>query len=495
MTTKGKAIGSANDAIPSLKKRAAKGAVWITIEMMGVQATSFAVFVAMAHYVEPRDFGLISVSFLVIQSLQMLFLWNITTVVARKQEGTALEYTTTFWISLGVAATLSILVFALSGTLERVFDASGLAPVLKAMSVTLLFLGLARTHEIWLTRHFQFQRLAVRGFAGALVGGIVGLVLATQGFGVMALVGQQAATSIASLVLLWTSCPWRPNFCFCTRTASDIFRFLRSITPNSTVTTINQNCDTFLVAFFLGPIAAGLFNVGKRIRLVLQLVTGAPISGMALSMLAEVQHDHERLRRGVLRSLTLISLISAPVFLGASAVSQDAINVMFGSKWENAAPVLALLSLGGLAATLLNYNDNIFILLNRQILSFYISLTYATLAVVFFVLLSRLKISSMALPFVIPYLIILPMSFILVSKLIHISPRELVSAMLPGLVAATLMFIAVKMSAHQLAEVNAIVRLAISCAVGALSYCVVVLIVWRNAAKMLFEVILHMVGK
>jgi O-antigen/teichoic acid export membrane protein len=186
-------ISGSSIPIPSLKKRAAKGAVWITLEMMGVQATSFAVFAAMAHFVEPRDFGLISIGYLVVQSLQMLFLWNITTVVARKQEGTALEYTTTFWISLGVAAFLSAALFALSATLERVFAAPGLAPVLKAMSVVLLFMGLARTHETWLTRHFQFQPLAVRGFAGALAGGVIGLVLATQGFGVMALVGQQVA--------------------------------------------------------------------------------------------------------------------------------------------------------------------------------------------------------------------------------------------------------------------------------------------------------------
>jgi O-antigen/teichoic acid export membrane protein len=69
----------------SIKKRAANGAGWMTLEMLGIQATLFGVFVAISHFVEPRDFGLINISYLSVQMLQMLVLYNVDTAVARKQ--------------------------------------------------------------------------------------------------------------------------------------------------------------------------------------------------------------------------------------------------------------------------------------------------------------------------------------------------------------------------------------------------------------------------
>jgi O-antigen/teichoic acid export membrane protein len=473
----------------SLTKRAAKSAAWITLEMAGIQAISFVVFAAMAHFIEPRDFGLISISFLAIQSLQMLVLYNVTTVAVRKQEVSDLDFTTTFWIMLGIASVAFLALFGVSDYAERLFRAAGLAPVLRAMSVIILFMGLSRTHETWMMRHFQFKPLAIRGLAGAVAGGAVGLFLAIKGFGVNALVGQQIVTSVVSVTLLWVVCPWRPGYRFSTGTAAEIFAFMRRITPNSVVYAINQNCDTFLVALFFGPVSAGLYNVGKRVRLALQMVVGEPIKGIALPTLAEMQSDDEKLRRGVLKSLTMICVICAPAFFGASAVAHDAVHVIFGPKWGAAAPVMQLLSLGGLSVVLLAYNDNIFVLKNRPIWCLYVSLTYSLLAVVFVTYCWHLKIHAMALPFVLPYLIVFPLSAMLVSKCIALKPQQWVVAMLPGIGSATAMFIFVQILAHYLQGYGSLARLLILCVAGAVSYMAVFCVFWRETAGSVVDVL------
>jgi O-antigen/teichoic acid export membrane protein len=476
----------------SLTKRAAKSAAWITFEMAGIQTISFVVFAAMAHFIEPRDFGLISISFLAIQSLQMLVLYNVTTVAVRKHEVSDLDFTTTFWIMLGIASAAFLILFGVSGYAERLFRAVGLTPVLRAMSVIILFMGLSRTHETWMMRHFQFKSLAIRGLAGALAGGAVGLFLAVRGFGVNALVGQQIVTSIVSVTLLWIVCPWRPGFKFSLVTAAEIFSFMRRITPNSVVYAINQNCDTFLIALFFGPVSAGLYNVGKRVRLALQMVVGEPIKGIALPTLAEMQNDDEKLRRGVLKSLTMICVICAPAFFGASAVAHDAVYVIFGPKWMAAGPVMELLTLGGLSVVLLAYNDNIFVLKNRPVWCLYISLTYSLLAVVFVVGCWQLKIHAMALPFVLPYLIVFPLSAALVSKSIALTARQWIIAMLPGIGSATAMFVVVQIVAHHLQNSGSLPRLVILCLVGGASYLAVFCIVWRKTAVSVIDVLRHL---
>ena len=225
---------------------------------------------------------------------------------------------------------------------------------------------------------------------------------------------------------------------------------MHRIMPNSVVYAINQNCDTFLIALIFGPVNAGLYNVGKRVRLALQMVVGEPIRGIALPTLAEMQNDHEKLRRGILKSLMMLCVICSPAFFGASAVAHDAVHVIFGPKWMAAAPVMQLLSLGGLSVVLLAYNDNIFILKNRPMWCLYIALTYSLLAIVLVVCFWRFKIHAMALPFVLPYLIVFPLSAALVSRSIAVTPSQWIIAMLPGIGSAAVMFVFVQILAHEL---------------------------------------------
>lgn len=475
----------------SLRQRIAKGASWVAIEMVGVQATLFAIFVQMSHFVGPREFGLINISFLAVQTSQMLILYNVDTVVARKQNAADIEYTTAFWLIIGFSTAAFGALFAFADLAERLFRAPGLAPIFRAMSIIILFMGLGRVHETWMLRHFRFKSLAMRGLAGAGASAVVGLIMAVQGFGVWALMGQQVTNSLVSTVLLWITCPWRPSFHFSQTTAKEIFRFLRTVVPNSLAYAANQNCDTFLIALFFGPVSAGIYNVGKRLRLMLQLVIGVPINNIAMPALAEIQNEPERLRRGLTSLLTLACIICSPVFLGVASVSDEVIAVIFGQKWAAAAPVLALLSCSGLAITLLQYSDTILTLKNKQIISLYLSLIYSVTALLAFVVCVHTGAKSLAFPFVIPYVLVFPLSIVLVSGLIGLSMREWLRALAPGLVSACLMFIVVKTVGNYLTEFRNIERLFIMCAGGATMYAALLWAFWHTEAVMVVNALVR----
>jgi hypothetical protein len=96
----------------------------------------------------------------------------------------------------------------------------------------------------------------------------------------MALVIQQVVTFTASLAALWLVCPWRPTFAIFWTSGREILRFMFHTTPGGLIGMINQSCDTMLVAYFFGPASTGIYSVGKRLRLSLQLVPRAPINGI-----------------------------------------------------------------------------------------------------------------------------------------------------------------------------------------------------------------------
>jgi O-antigen/teichoic acid export membrane protein len=476
----------------SLENHAVNGAVWVTAEMAGVQGTSFIVFATIAHFVRPRDFGLISICYFAVQSLEMLVLYNVATVAFRRRHAVAREFTTAFWITLGLAVLLFLALVSVANAAERLFNAPGLAPILRAMSVILLFMGLSRTHEAWMIRHFQFKSMVIRGVTGAVLGGVTGVILAMDGFGVAALVAQQIVTSLISTALLWLVCPWRPDFDVSLSAAKDILVFMVRILPNNIVSTVNQNCDTFLVAFFFGPAAAGFYNIGKRVKLALQLVAGNPVSAIGLPALAEIQDDAARLRAGVLRSMTMISAICGPVFLGASAVAQVAVIVIFGEYWAQSIPVMQLLSLSGLAMVFLSFDDNVFVLKDRPVWCLWVSLSYAALAVIALEIQARLKVDSLALPFVLPYALVLPLSLMLMSRRLELRMREVGAAIFPGLSSAIIMLIVVRWAGAYLPDGADVIRLAELCGIGILTYIAVLFCAWRDTALLIFDVLSHL---
>lgn len=473
----------------SLKSRVLSGAIWISLEMIGVQATSFAVFATIAHFVTPRDFGLLSICFISIQSLQTLVFYNVPTVAIRKQEAANADFTTAFWIAIALSILAFLLLFELSGCAQRLFKAPGLKPVLQAMSFVLLFMGLSRTHEAWLTRHFKFRSLAIRGLFGAILGGITGVFLAVKGFGADALVAQQVVNSTITTTLLWIVCPWRPTMNFSWTVAREIFGFMRHITLNNLVYVVNQNCDVFLVALFFGPASTGFYNIGKRIRLALQLAAGDPIKNVMLPSLAEMQDEHDRLQAGMLRSFTLVCVICSPIFFGVSVISHDVILLIFGQKWVHAVPILRLLALSGLAIVLLGCNENVFILKHKPLYCLHVSLAYTILAVIALVITKQAHIVSLALPFVLPYIFVLPYSAWLVVRLTAVPIRAFMAAVLPGILSAAGMFLAVEFIMPHVQTIAPLPRVIVLSLSAAIIYAALLAIIWPGAIKFLLQTV------
>lgn len=474
-------------SMPDLAQRTASGAGWIAIEMVLVQGMSLLLFAIMAHLVSPGDFGLVSICFVVLQSSKILLIDNFANAVIRKPAALPIEYTTAFWLTIGFSCVSFAGIEAAAGGLEHVFQAPGLAAVMRQMSVILLTMALSRTHECWMSRHFRFRALALRSAIGAAVGGVVGVNFALHGYGVQALVIQQVTTSITSSVLLWMSCSWRPWFMFSRTAAAEILHFILHITPAGIVSILTQNCDTVLVAYFFGVHSTGIYNVGKRLKLALQLVAATPVSGVAVPALADTADDPERLRQFVMRGISIMSAICGPVFLGTSAVAHDVVLVMFGARWTAAGPVLAWLAAGGLGTVLLNYNDAVFVVCGRPIWSFYVWGAYVAFAILTFVAGTQFGPGYIAMPFTVPFCLVLPLSAMFASRLIGVTLAQWARAIAPALVSSSAMFVCVRLLDTQLEAIGPIVRLLVLCSWGALVYVGALAMFGRDTLAMIFH--------
>lgn len=454
----------------SLERRVGAGSLWIAAEMVGVQGLSILVFSVLAHFITPREFGLMSLSFLLIFSLRWVLSENIAYAIIRKATATDLEYTTAFWLTLGMSFVGFVVIEAASLVVGPIFHSPDIGPILRAMGVILIFMGLSRTHEAWMTRHFHFRSLAVRSLMGSIVGGLVGIGCAVLHLGVWALILQQVTMAVVSLVALWLATPWRPAFAFCWKTMREILEYVGSATANSAVSVFNDVTDTALVAIFFGPFNVGLYSIAKRLRLAMQMVASTPVTGASLPALAEAQHDSPRFQALILNLTGVLLAVSCPAFIGAAMVSHDLIPIVFGNKWTPAASIFSGLSIAGLFYLLVNFFGIVFIVTKQQTWNLYLSLLYTAIMSASFVFLHNIKSIQLTIPFLLPYAIILPVGL---ARFLHVSGIQfrvwLIAARGPVL-ASSCMAALVWFTDAQLKDASSLVRLSSNIVIGITSY-------------------------
>ena len=86
-----------------------------------------------------------------------------------------------------------------------------LADLLKVTALATLFNPLCAVQQAILTRKIDFKTQAVVSLSGAIVSGVVGLLMAYNGYGVWSLVFQQVGGYLIRTVLLWVLGKWKPK--------------------------------------------------------------------------------------------------------------------------------------------------------------------------------------------------------------------------------------------------------------------------------------------
>ena len=470
-------------------RSASSGAVWIGVQTLGVQVISLGVFSTIAHYVTPAAFGVIGVVYSIVFSCKTLFLDNIAAYLVRQRDPSDIDYSTIFWITTIFSGVITFALFLVGGYVGLSLTLGNAGPVIKSMSLMFFFLGLGRTHDAWMTRNFLFRALALCGMIGAILGGLVGIAMAVYGYGVFALVFQQIAGSIVTLCLMWWLTPWRPSFVFSSRVARSLASLLKTTTLTALLNAVAQNGDVLLITYYFGVNATGFYSVSKRLRSALQLVAAAPIIGVSLPSLAAIQDDHERLRRGLVKGLMLLSASCTPVFVGAATVAPELLVSAFGVVWRPASPIFSIMALAALPAIVLNFYDLVYLVFGRQRWSLLASTLIIGLSVLSFFAIHHDRLSLAAVPFALPYLVVFPLMTFLMMRLLRLSLISYVEAVAPCLISACVMFTVVKYVDARSETASNALRLCLLAFTGAAAYIGCMAVVGRSHLNLLIAVV------
>lgn len=467
--------------MPLKPRSIVSGVIWSTIDSAVGQALTLVIYVIMARLLSPQILGIVATGALALDLCRAVLIESIAVAVQARPQPRDEDYNASFWLIAGFSLLAALLLFAASDPLEHYSGLKDISIVLKGFCIVVAVQGLSRTHEAWLTRNQLFRSLALRSLLSISIGGAVGIGLASQGYGVLALVGQLVTTSLTSLVSLWSLTPWRPGLRFSRKTAFDLLSYARYVALTGVTNFANANSDLIFVTWYTGAAGAGFYSLAKRLVNAVSSVIGNALNRVFFATIAGLQHDREASTATLLSFVMYTSLLTAPIFAGIAALSADIVPAFFGAKWLEAVPLLSIMSVTGFLTTIGLYNHSVILAFGKPHWQTWLTFIYAISNIAIFFIAAPFGLIAIAVGYVVRALLLYPLSAGASLRILSFTVRRYAAALLPALTGSAVMAAAVVAASHVLPPLSPWLRLAILTALGAIVYFVFVLMAARPA--------------
>jgi O-antigen/teichoic acid export membrane protein len=329
-----------NPARPEgLAARTVKGSAYSIAASAVTMVLGFGRSVLMARLLAPEDFGVVAFAMTFLNFTTPLRDFGIDqALIHRKPDPDATPDDALaghFSLRLILSAVFVLVLLASIPLLRHIWPGKTLlVPVLLALTAGKLAGALGATPTTYLRKEMRFRELAGLQVVTSLTMTIVGPVMAWQGWGVWAIVGEQVSGLAAATLVVWTVIrPWTPRWTLDWPMAKWYLGYGKYIFTTQGLNRVISEFDDFWVGAVLGSQPLGYYSKAYEFANYPRRVIGEPVAQVLFPAFAKVQDDPLRLSKAYYRASSLIVragfLIGGILVLGA----QEFTVVFLKPKW------------------------------------------------------------------------------------------------------------------------------------------------------------------
>lgn len=456
----------------SLKHKVVSGALWTAAGGWSSQLFLALLFVFVARILGPEDFGAFAIVGVVLGLAQILVNPGFSQAIVSLDQISDDVASSVFWATVMSSIILALLLFVATVVMPGDIVPAYLAALLLASLPVLVIGAAAIVPQALLTRELRYREITLATTFGNVLGGLVALAMALLGYGVWALVAQQYAVAITSLLLLTRYGRWRPGTRMRVAHIAPVVREGGHYFGIGLLTYANRRLDNALVGYLFGVAALGVYVIAKRIfNLLADLVT-QPFTRVALSALSRVKGDSGATKNAFLRMAGFTSLVTAPVFAGALLLAPDLMMLAFGEKWRDATPLFQVFCIAGMVRGASLYTVPLLTVLNRGRTALLLHLANTVANFIAYLLFMPFGLVGIAMGFSVRAVLFQLVTFVVIRAVAGIRLMTMLRNLLPAygttVMMALLVYAMVSLMDRPLAWPN----LALAIIAGAVSYAV-----------------------
>jgi len=331
--------------VGALKNKAENGFLWSSIDKFSTLAIQFSVGIVLARILEPEAFGLIGMIAILIAISQCLVNSGFYTALVQKKEVSNDDYSTILFFNIAVGLVLYVILFLFSNHISSFYKEPVLIDLVKVVAINIVILSTTVVHRAMLTRKIDFKTQAIAHISSSVIGGIIGIYAALNGYGVWALVFQYLSRSLMVALLFWSLNRWIPVFVFKKESFNSLFSFGSKLMISELLKALFKNLYIVIIGKIYKAEELGYFTRADLFKQVPGTLVGNILQSVTFPLMVKVIDDDSKVRNILSRSTKLSGFILFPVILWILFFAKPLILVLLTEKWLPTVVLLQILSL------------------------------------------------------------------------------------------------------------------------------------------------------
>lgn len=369
-----------------LKSRTLNGIGWSAIERLSVQSVTFIIQIILARLLTPEDYGIIGMLTIFIQLSQVLVDSGFANALIQKQDCTERDYSTVFYTNLLISLFLYLVLFIAAPTIASFYNEITLVNLTRILAIIIFINAIPIVPRTILTKNVDFKSLSYVSFISTIISGVIGIVLAYQGYGVWALVSQQLSNGLLQCFVLFFITKWMPKAKFCRHSFKGLFGFGSKILASSIISSIYKNLYTIVIGKCCTTKDLGYFTRAEQIAMFPSSNLSNIIARVAYPIFSSMQNDNALLSSAYRKMIRYSSIVIFPLMSSLIVLSKPLIIVLLSERWVEMTIILQLLSIDWMLDHLSVLNLNLLYVKGRSDLALRLEIIKKVIATVLLII-------------------------------------------------------------------------------------------------------------
>jgi O-antigen/teichoic acid export membrane protein len=326
-----------------LDRALVSGIAWTAVLRWTAQAFSWCATFYAARLIVPGDYGIVAMATLAIGLVRMIEDFGLDSILVQDRTVVGEQQAHLAGLILIVGAALMFLFLALAQPIATFFKEPHVAWAVAGLSGLFIADALQVVPRAALQRRLEFRRLALLALVQTLATQVVLVAGAAAGWGFWALIaGSNAgALAVTALLLTWHPYPvhWPRDLARLTRPLLQGWRVIVQRIAWYTVT----SADQAIIGRLLGKEPLGAYSFATTLANQPFQEVSAVVSRVVPGVFSQVQERRDALRRYFLTLTEFLTYLALPISVGLGLTADLAVPVVLGPNWDAVIVPLRLL--------------------------------------------------------------------------------------------------------------------------------------------------------
>ena len=427
----------------SVKHKVASNLGWRFAERMGARLVQFGTAIVLARILGPDDYGAVALITVFITIMQVFVDSGLGNALIQKKNADNIDFSTVFFTNVIFCTILYVLIFFLAPVVANFYGMPSLTNLTRVLGLTILISGVKNVQQAYVARKMIFKKFFFSTLAGTIGAAIISIWMAYNGFGVWALVAQQVFNVTIDTLVLWITVKWRPNFVFSFERLKGLFSYGWKLLVSGVLNAIADNLRQLVIGKMFSSVDLAYYNRGRQFPDLIVNNINSSIDSVLLPTMSSVQDDKERVKQMTKRSIKVSVFLMAPLMMGLAFASVNIIKVLLTDKWLPAVPYLVIFSISFLFWPIHTANLNAIKAVGRSDIFLKLEVIKQVINVIMLIVAINLGVLAIAISMIVLGVICQIINSWPNKKLIGYSYFEQLKDIIPGMLLAIVMGVAV----------------------------------------------------